>query len=241
MPESAGRQDSLVARDVRKSFGPLQALKGVSVEFAGRARYGLVGPNGSGKSTLLRTLAGVLRVSGGEILIAGEPVTRWDAGRRARAGISMKFQVPRVFLERTIAENLDLASHGRFGRSGPNDSVAAIVDAIHEFGAADDTRAGALGHGQRQWLEIAMAVSTEPRFLLLDEPTAGMSASERARTAQIIEDLACAVVVVEHDLPFVARLCGELTVLHLGEVFMHGDPDEILASARLRELYSTRA
>jgi branched-chain amino acid transport system ATP-binding protein len=239
MPPSPS--ESLVARNVSKSFGPLRALKSVSVEFAGQGRYGLVGPNGSGKSTLLRTLAGVLRASGGEVLLAGEPVTRWDAGRRARAGISMKFQVPRVFVERTITENLELASHGRYKRGELNDSVESILEAIREFGAGDSARAGDLGHGQRQWLEIAMAVCTEPRFLLLDEPTAGMSASERGRTARIIEGLGCAVVVVEHDLPFVARLCSELTVLHLGEVFMHGDPDEILASGRLRNLYSSRA
>jgi ABC-type uncharacterized transport system ATPase subunit len=190
---------------------------------------------------MLKILAGLIRPTGGRVVLTGTDITRWDAARRARAGLSMKFQVPRVFLDIDVRDNIELAIRmGRLRGSGSAGIEAAqeVAEGVYAFGAGPRTKGRELAHGQRQWLEIAMTLATEPTFLLLDEPTAGMSAKERKQTAAVIARTPCAVLLVEHDLPFVADLCSVLTLLHQGRVQGHGPPGEVLTSSALRGVFT---
>jgi branched-chain amino acid transport system ATP-binding protein len=220
----------LRATGVTKRFGAFTALSDVAIDVAPNERHGLIGPNGSGKSTLLKILAGVERPTAGDVLLGDTTITLWSASRRARSGIALKFQVPRVFHELTVRENLEIAARG----------ASAAADATFDLRAHADARARGLSHGQRQWLEIAMALATRPQVLLLDEPTAGMSPKERRETAELIRNAPCAVVIVEHDLPLVADIADQLTFLYAGAVQATGAPDEILSSEALRDVYTQR-
>jgi ABC-type branched-subunit amino acid transport system ATPase component len=231
---------ALSARSIFKRFGPVQALSGVDLELAQGGRHGLVGPNGSGKSTFLKVLAGLVVPSEGDVWLGCCRITRWDVARRARAGLAMKAQMPRVFDALTAAENMQLAAGAPrdHGSSAANDSAARhVLEHIYSHGVTSTTRAAEMSHGQRQWLELALALATAPDFLLLDEPTAGMSPDERAQTRAILDETTCGFVLVEHDLGFVADLCQTVTLLDQGRVEIRGTPDEVMRSAQLDRTY----
>jgi ABC-type branched-subunit amino acid transport system ATPase component len=231
---------SLRATGVTKQFGPVRALGGVDLELAPGGRHGLVGPNGSGKSTLLKIFAGLILPSTGVLRLGERDITRWTVARRARAGLAMKAQVPRVFGDLTASQNLSLATGApRDTDQSEADASAArhVLDEIYAHGATSETLASEMAHGQRQWLELALALETAPNFLLLDEPTAGMSPEERARTRRILDEMTCGFVLVEHDLGFVADLCDTVTLLNQGQVEIRGTPDEVMASGQLTRTY----
>jgi ABC-type uncharacterized transport system ATPase subunit len=244
------RQAVLEARGIRKVFGTLLALDGAEVSVAAGEVVGLIGPNGSGKSTLLHVISGRTTATGGTVLLGGRDVTRAKPADRVRAGLSIKFQLARVYLDQTVADNLLLALQASrplpslmaargAGRHGPDiDELAA------EFHLADqrDQLARELSHGQQQWLEIAMALAVRPTMLLLDEPTAGMSHEERAVTGERIRRARerCGVLIVEHDLDFIRGLCDRITVLHQGKIIASGTPAQIEADGRVHEVYLTR-
>jgi ABC-type branched-subunit amino acid transport system ATPase component len=241
----------LELRGVAKSFGPLRALDGVDLSVAERSFHGLIGPNGSGKSTLLRAIAGEHLPDAGRISLDGRDITAATPSRRARAGLSIKFQITAVLRSLTVYDNLLLAMQASGGlgalllsrtRRGLH---ARVVRQLADFRleALADEPAGSLSHGQQQWLEIAMALATGPRLLLLDEPTAGMSPEERRVTGELLQPIRerCALVIVEHDLDFIKNLCDRLTVLDAGRVLDEGTPAEIEASERVRLVYTRRA
>jgi ABC-type uncharacterized transport system ATPase subunit len=240
----------LVATDIAKRFGPVTALSAAGIEVEPGEIHGLIGPNGSGKSTLLHVIAGRTLPDSGRVLLAGRDITRDRPAARARRGLSIKFQLARVYREQTVAENLLLALQVRTGLAGLAFSrtrrrLAPDVDAtLADFGLGRvrERLAGELSHGEQQWLEIAMAMATTPRVLLLDEPTGGMSAQERIRTGQLIRAAAtrCAVVIVEHDLDFIRGLCDRITVLHQGARVRTGTPAEIERDPQVAEVYLTR-
>ena len=240
----------LEATDVVKRFGPVTALSGAGLEVEPATIHGLIGPNGSGKSTLLHVVAGRTLPDRGRVLLDGADITKARPAARAQAGLSIKFQLARVYHEQTVAENLLLALQVRESipslvlsrsrrRHAPR--VRALLD---DFGlaAVRDRRAGELAHGEQQWLEIAMAMATEPKVLLLDEPTGGMNRHERLRTGELIRQAAatCAAVIVEHDLDFIRDLCDRITVLHQGTRVASGTPAEIERDERVAEVYLTR-
>jgi ABC-type branched-subunit amino acid transport system ATPase component len=241
----------LELRGVAKSFGPLRALDGVDLSVAERSFHGLIGPNGSGKSTLLRAIAGEHLPDAGRISLDGRDITAATPSLRARAGLSIKFQITAVLRSLTVYDNLLLAMQASGGlgalllsrtRRGLH---ARVVRQLADFRleALADEPAGSLSHGQQQWLEIAMALATGPRLLLLDEPTAGMSPEERRVTGELLQPIRerCALVIVEHDLDFIKNLCDRLTVLDAGRVLDEGTPAEIEASERVRLVYTRRA
>ncbi len=241
----------LEARGLCKRYGTVAALQGAELLVEAGEVHGLIGPNGSGKSTLLHVVAGRTPADQGRVDLDGRAVTRDRPSARARKGMSIKFQFARVYRERTVAENLLLAAQVRsplltLVRSGSRRSLAGQVSqALDDFGLGGvrDAPAGQLSHGEQQWLEIAMAMATGPKVLLLDEPTGGMSPQERARTGELIRAAAqrCAVVMVEHDLDFVRTLCDRITVLHQGANVATGTPEEIEQDPRVAEVYLTRA
>lgn len=241
----------LEIRGVGKRFGALQALEGVDVTVEDGSFHGLIGPNGSGKSTLLKAVAGEHLPDAGTITFRDQDITLAGPAERARAGLSLKFQITAVLRSLTVYDNLLLAlqSAGGVGglllsrtRRGLHGRVMQQLAAFRLADRAEEV-AGSLSHGQQQWLEIAMALATGPRLLLLDEPTGGMSPEERRATGELLRPIrgGCALVIVEHDLDFIKDLCDRLTVLDAGRVLDEGTVEEIERSARVQEVYTRRA
>jgi urea transport system ATP-binding protein len=211
----------------------------------------IIGPNGAGKTTMMDVVTGRTRPDRG-IAFFGQnlDLTQMSETEISRAGIGRKFQKPTVFENHTVRENLELAMKGdrrvRRGLLGGLDSEAVgrigeLLRRIH-LKAEAHRQAGLLSHGQKQWLEIGMLLAQEPRLLLLDEPVAGMTDEETERTGELIRSLAetHSLVVVEHDMAFIAGLGGRVTVLHEGSVLAEGELEEVQADPRVIEVYLGR-
>jgi len=230
---------------LRKDFGGLAAVDGVDFALAEGDLHALVGPNGCGKSTLFNLITGTLPPSGGRVRFAGEDITGWPAWRIARAGIGRKFQVPAVFDELTVLENLALPrwAAARLPMLARADLTPRNDLARLHLAGKSAVRAGALSHGERQWLEIGMLLAANARLLLLDEPTAGMTQGETVATAGLIRRVAGAatVLVIEHDIGFIEALACPVTVMAKGRILCSGSFAEIRADARVHELYFGRA
>ena len=232
----------LEAIDVAKAFGGVHAVRGLSLVFRGTGVHCLIGPNGAGKSTFFNLLLGRFRPTAGRIVLAGDDITRRRADERARRGLGVKLQVGSIYTELSCAENVWLASYAAL-----HSAAAAAVrqrDVLTWLGLQDraDEPAGILSHGEQQWLEIGMVLAAEPTVILLDEPTAGMSRDETARTAELVRALGehASVVVVEHDMEFVRQLDVPVTVLHQGSLFAQGSLDELRRDERVLDIYLGR-
>jgi len=242
--------DLLAVRGVRKVFGTLQALGGVDVTVRSGTFHGLIGPNGSGKSTLLKAIAGAHLPSAGSIHFDGREITNATPYERARQGLSLKFQITAVLRELSVYDNVLLAlqagqSVWSLIRSERRRALRdEVMHALGRFRLASraEELAGALSHGEQQWLEIAMALAPRPKLLLLDEPTGGMSPEERRVTGELLAPIKaeCALVIVEHDLDFIRDICDVLTVLDQGKVLDSGTVEEIQHSAQVQQVYTTR-
>jgi ABC-type uncharacterized transport system ATPase subunit len=236
----------LVLRAVSVRFNGLTVLENLDLSFGEQPMNVLIGPNGAGKTTVLNVLSGAVKPVAGTVRLDGEDLTGAAPLHFAREGIVRKFQVPTVFAGLTVAENLRVASSAprprRYGsaasRADRVRDLAAILRLDHRIGdlAAD------LSHGERQWLEMGMAFVSEPRFLLLDEPAAGLGPGETQHTADLIRLMSeqCCVIAVEHDMEFVRALGGEVTVLHHGDVLARGEYAEIESDDRVRDVYLGR-
>jgi ABC-type uncharacterized transport system ATPase subunit/ABC-type branched-subunit amino acid transport system permease subunit len=232
----------LEAIDLRKSFGGLLALSQVSLLFPSKGVHCVIGPNGAGKTTFFNLLIGRFRPSGGQIVLSGEEVTRYRPDRRARRGIGIKLQVGSLYDELSCHENVWLASYAATKSSRrAAERATSILDWLGLLARARDP-AGILSHGEQQWLEIGMVLGAEPSVVLLDEPTAGMSREETARTAQLVAALGehVTVIVVEHDMEFVRQLDVPVTVFHQGRVFAQGSLDELRRDEQLLDIYLGR-
>lgn len=224
------------ARDLSKQFGGVHVINRVNLRIDRGDIRCLVGPNGAGKSTLFRLIIGECRASGGAAFFAGQEITRLPVYRRIRLGMSIKFQTPRVFPGTSIEENLRVALQRQRG------DAARLTDMLRLIGleALRSTRAEDLSHGQLQWLEIGMALSLNPSFLMLDEPTAGMSGAETRRVGEFLQLLnaqGTTIVVIDHDMEFVKQIATSVTVLHLGQIFAEGTVTEILANSEVARIY----
>jgi branched-chain amino acid transport system ATP-binding protein len=239
-----------VAR-VTKRFGQLQALAGVDLTVEPRQIHGLIGPNGSGKSTLMKCIAGGLVPDAGTIRFAGRDLSTASPAERARAGLSIKFQITSVLPALSVYDNILLALQARSSlgalmrsttRRALHDAVLTALDHVALLDRADDL-AGVLSHGEQQWLEIAMALASRPTLVLLDEPTAGMSLEERRITGQLLSPIKqhCSILIVEHDLDFIRDVSDVLTVLDQGSVLDSGTIDEIRQSRKVQDVYLSRA
>jgi ABC-type branched-subunit amino acid transport system ATPase component len=235
---------------VTKLFGVLRALDGVDVTVRAGNFHGLIGPNGSGKSTLLKAIAGAHFPTAGTIRFGEHDITRWAPYQRARAGLSLKFQITAVMPELSVYDNVLLALQSAgsawslvLSRSRRR-LHAQVMQALERFRLADRAGdlAGELSHGEQQWLEIAIALAPGPKLLLLDEPTGGMSPEERRVTGELLLPLKSefALVIVEHDLDFIKNICDHLTVLDQGRVRCDGTVQEIEDSPEIQRVYTTR-
>ncbi len=232
----------LEVHGLSKTFGGVTALDDVTLAFPPRQTSCLIGPNGAGKSTLFGLLTGYHKVSSGAILLNGEDITRLEPHRRARLGLGIKMQVPSVYAALSGRENLWLAAYAASHDRSAADQRSTAILAGMGLAEVADLPAGALSHGQLQWLEIGMVLATAPSVILLDEPTAGMTRDETERTEQLIARLArhATVVVVEHDMEFVRRLDAPISVLHMGGLFVQGNFDELSRDERVLNIYLGR-
>ena len=228
----------LAARDVGVSFGRFVALRAVSAEFRRGELAGIIGPNGAGKSTFFNTLSGQITPTTGRITFEGRDITGLPQHRYARLGIAKSFQITTVFPQLSTLENVRVALQALVSRYDvwrPRARLTALVEQagalLQTVGlwAARNRVAATLAHGEQRALEIAMALAPNPRLLLLDEPTAGMSPEETRGTMDLIARLARerTVVLVEHKMKLVMGICDRLLVLHHGELLAEGTPDEI--------------
>jgi len=241
----------LYLEDISVSFDGFKALDRLSLAIdVGELRC-VIGPNGAGKTTMMDVITGKTRPDAGKAFF-GQTIdlARMSEAEIAQAGIGRKFQKPTIFERHTVFENLELAMKADkrvrstlFARlsSAERDRIADMLERIRLTDAADRT-AGLLSHGQKQWLEIGMLLMQEPRLLLLDEPVAGMSDEETERTAELFLSLAGkhSLVVVEHDMQFIARIARTVTVLHEGAVIAEGPMGEVQNDRRVIEVYLGR-
>ncbi|MEV4098728.1 ABC transporter ATP-binding protein [Nonomuraea sp. NPDC049649] len=238
---------ALVLDGLGKRYGSVVAVDDVSLEVRQGARHAIIGPNGAGKSTLFALIAGTIRPTSGRVHLFGEDVTGLPDHRRARRGLAKTFQRSSVFGSMSLLQNVLLGAERRHG--GParvvgrhtRKAVEAAQAHLNRVGLLDraEVRADLLSHGERRQLEVALALAVEPRVLLFDEPTAGMSAAETDRFVEIVEALPrdITVLIIEHDLDVVFTLADRVTVLHLGAVIADGSPDDIRASELVQQTY----
>ena len=233
------------------SFDGFKALNALSLAIdVGELRC-VIGPNGAGKTTMMDVITGKTRPDAGTAFF-GQTIdlTKFSAAEIAHAGIGRKFQKPTIFEYHTVFENFELAMKADkrvrntlFVRltGEDRDRIAAMLERVRLLDAAGRI-AGLLSHGQKQWLEIGMLLMQEPRLLLLDEPVAGMSDEETERTAELFLSLAGkhSLIVVEHDMSFIAKIARKVTVLHEGSVLAEGPMEEVRNDPRVIEVYLGR-
>jgi branched-chain amino acid transport system ATP-binding protein len=232
-----------------RRFGGLVATSDVSLAVAPGELHAVIGPNGAGKTTLIAELAGELRPDSGTIRFAGADISRLGPARRAALGIARSFQITSVFREFTALDNVALAvqAHSghsfRFWRPARGDARLRrpAGDALAAVGLGEraDLPAGALSHGEKRALELAMVLATRPRLLLLDEPTAGMGPEESAAMVRLLAGLKgkLAIVLVEHDMDAVFALADRVTVMVYGRVIASGLPAAIRDNPDVRRAY----
>ncbi|MGB3818923.1 ABC transporter ATP-binding protein, partial [Achromobacter pulmonis] len=242
-------QDALALAGVAKRFGSLKVLEGIDLRARGGELLGLIGPNGAGKTTLMRCIADGAERSDGTVELCGQPIKREGPEHCVRHGLGRKFQNANIFDTLTVAESLRLATTLRerpsWRRRSPRLALPGYALEVLRMTGLDqqlDRVARDLSHGQQQALELAMVLALEPRVVLLDEPTAGLSKDERARIGQVLSALAhthgLCCLLVEHDLDFVAEVATRIIVLHQGRIVMDGSFREVTESELVRTIYA---
>jgi branched-chain amino acid transport system ATP-binding protein len=239
----------LEIRGLTKSFGALLASDRIDLEVREGETHAIIGPNGAGKTTLIGQLAGGIRPDGGEVRFAGEDITALPAHARARRGLARSFQITSIYADFSALENVMLAVQAHAGHSfrfwRPARGQAALRSPaqaiLGEVGLAAraDAPAGNLSHGEQRALEIAMALASAPRLMLLDEPVAGMGAEETQRMIAFLSTLkgGKTIILVEHDMDAVFSLADRVSVLVYGRIIATGSPAEIRANAEVRRAY----
>ncbi len=239
----------LTVRDLRKHFGGVHAVAGISFELQQGEMLALIGPNGAGKSTCFNCLDGQLRADGGEVLFKGERIDRMPTRKIWRLGVGRTFQITATLPSMTVAENLQMALlswnrrlHNIWIRASAQyrDRALELLEQIGLSGQAD-LACSTLAYGDLKRLELALALAHDPELLLMDEPTAGMAPDERLRLMDLVRDLArkrnISVLFTEHDMDIVFGHADRILVMHRGEVLAEGSPEEIRGHAAVREVY----
>ncbi len=241
--------EALKVIDVKKQFGALAAVGGVSLCVAQGERRAVIGPNGAGKTTFFNLISGALPPTAGTIRFNGQDVTGLPDWKRVRLGLARTFQKNNLFLSLTTYENVRIAVQRQLGTSynmlralarhkQVNERVEQILEAVGLSDRAQIVVAN-LSYGEQRQIEVALALATEPKILLLDEPTAGMSASETNRMIDLIKKMPpeLTLIIVEHDMEVVFAIANRITVLHLGMILTEGTPQEVQSDSRVREVY----
>lgn len=237
----------LELKDICWSVGGLEVINKVSLQFKSKELRCIIGPNGAGKTTLFNLITGAIKPSMGSIFFESKDITNLRPHEISRKGIVRKFQVPTIFDDLTVLENMAIASQDNskvkgliFSNlmNGSRDQINQILDLIHLSGREREL-GGNLSHGEKQWLELGMVFARKPKVMLLDEPTAGMSPHETMQTAKIIRNISGGVttIVIEHDIKFLKDIGEHVTVLHLGSILTEGTFEEISKNPMVRNVY----
>lgn len=240
---------AIECRALTKRFGGLEALSHVNLQVEAGERRAIIGPNGAGKTTLFRLISGEFPVTSGTIRLFGREITRMPCHRRAWLGLGRTFQITNLFPTMTVVDNLVTAV---MGLRGTKFSMIRPLSTYREiYALAEDilTRVGMLGkrehvlkhlsHGEQRQIEIAMALISDPRVLLLDEPTAGLSPAESALMTATLQKLdpGITILIIEHDMDVAFNVANKITVLHQGCLFTEGTPQEIRNNPQVQEIY----
>jgi branched-chain amino acid transport system ATP-binding protein len=237
--------------DLTKRYGGIVAVDHVTMRIEAGEVRAVIGPNGAGKTSLFHLITGVVKASEGNVRFAGHDVSALPAHVRCQRGMSRTFQLTSLFPEMSARDNTRLAAQSRdakrwmpFGGAGVFHAAAQRGDAaLERLGLTHvaDRPAGLLSHGDQRLLEVAMALAQQPRLLLLDEPTQGLSVEETAQAVEVLSSLFASggltVLLVEHDMEVVFRLSHKITVLHRGSVIADGDPDTVKADEGVQNAY----
>ena len=246
----------LVIEDVSVDFGGIHALKDVTFSLESGSIVGLIGPNGAGKSTLLNCISGITRPTRGRVQLDGTVLSAMSSAAVARHGIGRVFQHPELVGDLSVHDNLLIACHRSLDyglvsellrlptvRQQERAAADKVASVLSRLGIADSagTSVRSLPYGHRKLLDLGRALLMDIRFLLLDEPIAGLNDSEIARLGEILlglrQELGLGILVVEHNMPFVSRLCDRLVVLDLGQLIANGPPADVLGDARVMSSY----
>ncbi len=228
----------LETRNLSMRFGGVQAVRDVNFTLAEGELRCIIGPNGAGKSTFFKMVTGQLEPSEGNVLFRGRDISHAQAHEIARLGIGIKTQVPSVFDGLSVRENIWLSA----SRIHPKRRADAVVDEMLErvgLAGAAERLVGQLAHGQRQWAELGIVLSTDPQLILLDEPAAGMTHEEVLKTADLVREInrTKALIVVEHDMQFIRMIAKQVTVFYQGAVLVEDSMDNILRNPVVRDIY----
>jgi branched-chain amino acid transport system ATP-binding protein len=225
------RPGSLRASSISRAFEGVHALREVSIELTPGEVVGLIGPNGAGKSTLVNVLTGFDRPTSGKVELDDLDVTKWPASRRGRRGLARTFQHSHAFRGLTVRENVEVAALGV--GAGPREAARRASDLLTrlDLGRNADAPAAGLAHGDERRLGVARALATKPRFVLFDEPAAGLPEAEVPPFARLIESVRseheAAVLLIDHNVALIMDVCDRVVVLDQGMVLAEGTPDEI--------------
>jgi urea transport system ATP-binding protein len=245
------RQFILALEGVSKTFDGFKAINDLSFYMDEGELRVIIGPNGAGKSTMLDIITGRTRPDKGKVEFGGNvDLTGLNEYQINRLGIGRKFQTPSVYIDHTVFENIWLSLEGSrsvwstlFSRitASQRERIQHVLDTVGLAGKST-SKAGSLSHGQKQWLEIGMLLAQNPKLLLVDEPAAGMTDEETARTGELLLSLAGrhSIIVIEHDMVFVRQIARTVTVLHQGGLLCEGTVDQVQADERVIEVYLGR-
>jgi branched-chain amino acid transport system ATP-binding protein len=247
--EMPDQKHALLVTSVSKSFGGVHAVRSADLVVPVGERHALIGPNGAGKTTLFNVIAGEMPADEGKIEIFGVDITKKSVQERARLGLGRTYQISQLFLELTVEENLFLAGGANrkieFHIVKPWRDYDEIRGWAHQVaeqvGLADhlDQKVSEISHGLQRQLEVGMAIAMRPRLIMLDEPAAGLSPSERVILTGLIKDLPedVTLILIEHDMEVVLDIAEKITVLHRGSVIAEGTPTEIKQNHLVQDVY----
>lgn len=224
--------------DLCLSFGGLKAVNKVNFKLAQGDLRCLIGPNGAGKTTFFRLLTGVHRPSSGSIGIFGTSIRGMQPHQIARLGVGIKTQIPSLFDNLSVRENIWLSARRAMERKAADAATDEVLATIG-MQAHVRTEVSRLSHGQRQCVELGVVIAARPKLILLDEPAAGMTGAERERAAELIREInkTSTLIVVEHDMEFIKMIAKTVTVFNRGEVLMEDDIDTVLKDQRVKDVY----
>ncbi|MFN7085579.1 MAG: ABC transporter ATP-binding protein [Burkholderiales bacterium] len=247
--DTDGARPVLELRGLSKSFGGLDAVRGVDLKIFPGDRKAIIGPNGAGKTTLFNLITGVFPVTAGQVLLFGEDVTGWPSHRRTALGMARTFQITSLFPKLTVLDNVLLAIAGlrktKFVMWRPLASYGDLYEKARQllqqagYWERRDVEVRNLSHGEQRQVEIVVGLASDPKILLLDEPAAGLASGESREMAGFLKRLnpALAILLIEHDMDVVFDVVDHISVLHFGQVVEDGATASIRRSDKVREIY----
>ena len=246
-------QPGLELEGVTRRFGGLRAVEDVNLRLRAGERRGILGPNGAGKTTLFHLITGVLPLTSGRIRLFGRDVSGWPTHRRAALGMARTFQITSLFPKLTVLDNVLLAVQGlrkmKMAMLRPLSGYAEVYEKAEKllgevnFWHLRDQEVRSLSHGEQRQLEIVLALASDPKVLLLDEPSAGLATGESREMANFLKSLdpGIAILLIKHDLDVIFEVVSRISVLHYGEVLAEGPSEEIRSDPRVQEIYLGKA